>query len=81
MLESASPQILCINDASLYLHGGTTEELLYRLKNIPTVLMNAYCGNYFADNILTRREREHMKTLISRCDQILYLPRISKVEK
>jgi hypothetical protein len=80
-LENPLPQILCVNDVSLYLHGGSAEELLCRLGNIPTVLMNGYYGNYFADNYLTCREREHMKNLIWRCDQVLYLPRIPRMEK
>jgi len=48
------------------------------IAGIPTGITKGYDGNYFADNDLTRCKREQMNILISKCEQISYLSKISR---
>jgi hypothetical protein len=65
---------LIINDVSLYLHGGSAEQLLSFVGRISTLLMNGYYGSYFGDCFLSRRERAQMEILMSHCHQVIFLP-------
>ena len=65
---------LVINDVSLYLQRGRAENLISSVEGILTVVINGYYGRFFGASAFSRREREQMEILMSRCDQIFFLP-------
>jgi len=73
-LRGRSLRTVVINDVSLYLQAGRAEDLIFSWEKIPTLIMNGYYGRYFGASAFSRREREQMEVLISRCDQVFYLP-------
>ncbi len=66
-------KIVFFNDATLYLQAGSLERLALVLNAADTAIMNAYHGDYFADSVLTRREKKLTHTLQQHCDRIIRL--------
>lgn len=66
--------LLVINDVTLYLHHGTAENLLGKVKNAATLLLNGYFGRHFGRSAFSRREQQEMLNLLLLCDQILFVP-------
>ncbi len=71
--KAQNRKIVFINDATLYLQAGSLERLAVVLNAADTVIMNAYWGDYFADSVLTRREKQLTHTLQQRFDRIIRL--------
>ncbi len=69
--------VLVINDVSLYFHDGEARFLLSSVEHVPTLLINGYYGKYFGDSPLSRKEREQMEYLMSRCDRVYLLPSLN----
>lgn len=67
-------KLLVLNDVSIYLQAGSTDQLLARLEPFPTVVMNGYYGKYFGEGPLSLRERKQMDLLKGACHQVFYLP-------
>ena len=65
--------ILFVNDATLYLQAGSLERFGALLDSAVTVVVNAYCGVYFPDGPLTRRERRLTDILARRFDRVIHL--------
>jgi hypothetical protein len=57
--------ILFINDVSMYLQAGSTDELLRRIEPAGTVVANGYYGGKLGGGALSARETEEMKKLIA----------------
>jgi GTPase SAR1 family protein len=66
--------ILCVNDATLYLQSGRLSALLETLSISSTQIINAYYGNTFADSELTQRERRLTEALIAESDEVIRCP-------
>ena len=74
-------ECLVVNDVSLYLHAGSTKQLMVFVGGISTLVINGYYGHYFGDSILSRREHEQMEILMSYCDPIFFLPALSPISR
>ncbi len=70
--------IFFLNDVSIYLQAGNASRLLFHLAPIPTVVMNGYYGSFFAESLLSRRERGEMDALIASCDQVFRFPGLKR---
>lgn len=66
-------EVLFINDTTLYLHAGKPETLFHVLDTAATQVLNAYYGTTFADSPLSRRERQLVDLLMTRCDKVIKL--------
>ena len=63
--------ILFINDVTLYFHAGNFENISRLIHSTPTVVINAYDGQTFADSKLTRREKKMTRDLMKMCDRVI----------
>nr|WP_320012746.1 hypothetical protein [uncultured Desulfobulbus sp.] len=72
-LERQRPQILVVNDATLYLQAGSLERFAQVLEASTTSIVNAYYGYSFADSALSRRERRLAEALIHTSDRVFRL--------
>lgn len=62
-LDEQSRAILFINDVSIYLQAGTTENLTRWLEQAATVVVNGYWGERLGGGKLTEREKTEMAKL------------------
>jgi hypothetical protein len=75
-LDLQSRDILFINDVSLYLQAGATEQLTRWLDRAATVVANGYWGNRLGGGTLTERERAEtakLKTYFEQKGRVLLL--------
>jgi hypothetical protein len=70
-LVQKQPEILFVNDVTLYLQAGHLQRLLEILNTTSTQIINAYYGTTFADSELTRRERKLTEDLMKTCDHVI----------
>lgn len=63
--------ILYINDISLYLQAGRTEQLTVWLYEAGTVVANGYLGQKLGQGILSQRENKEMKALERYFDKVI----------
>lgn len=63
--------ILVINDITLYFHTGSAERLKEVAATATTVVVNAYCGEDFQEEQVSRREREQLEAFMPFFDRIL----------
>lgn len=66
--------LLVINDVTLYLHHGTAESLMGKVKNTATLLLNGYFGRHFGRSAFSKHEQQEMVKLLLLCDQIIFVP-------
>jgi hypothetical protein len=62
-IDGQSRDILFVNDVSIYLQAGTTENLTRWLEQATTVVANGYWGERLGGGALTRQERTEMAKL------------------
>ena len=72
-LERQRPNILVVNDATLYLQAGSLERFEQVLEASTTSIVNAYYGYSFADSALSRRERRLTEALMLKSDPVFRL--------
>lgn len=75
-LDGQSRNILFVNDVSIYLQAGTTENLTRWLEQAATVVANGYWGERLGGGALTRRERTEtakLKTYFEQKGRVLIL--------
>jgi hypothetical protein len=75
-LDGQSRDILFVNDVSIYLQAGTTENLTRWLEHAATVVANGYWGERLGGGALTRRERTEtakLKTYFEQKGRVLIL--------
>ncbi|SHF83971.1 hypothetical protein SAMN02745206_02751 [Desulfacinum infernum DSM 9756] len=72
------PTHLFVNDASLYLQGGSPLRLLDWLSRVETRVVNGYFGTSLGEDALSKRERSAMWTLMLHCDHLIFLEKHSK---
>jgi hypothetical protein len=75
------PDILVINDATLYLQAGSCERLATAVAGVPTVLVNAYYGNDLGEGPLSRLERDKVELFMSDFDQVILMEECRIVEQ
>jgi len=63
--------ILFVNDVTLYFHAGNFDKISRLIYSAPTVVINAYDGQTFADSKLTRREKKMTRDLMKMCDRVI----------
>lgn len=66
--------ILFVNDATLYLQTGHFDRFMEIINIASTQVINAYCGNTFADSQLTQREKKLTENLMKTCNRIITMP-------
>jgi len=75
-LDGQSRDILLVNDVSMYLQAGTTENLTRWLDRAATVIANGYWGKRLGGGTLTERERTEtlkLKTYFEQKGRVLIL--------
>ena len=75
-LDGRSRDILLVNDVSIYLQAGTTENLTRWLDRAATVIANGYWGKRLGGGTLTERERTEtakLKTYFEQKGRVLIL--------
>lgn len=73
-IEEQAWSLLVINDVTIYLHHGTAEILMEKIKKAETLLLNGYFGRHFGRSAFSIREQQEMFRLLLLCDQILFIP-------
>ncbi|HDZ89695.1 MAG: hypothetical protein JRJ09_10385 [Deltaproteobacteria bacterium] len=68
------PDLLFINDCSLYLHRGRVQRLMGWILSVETSVVNGYYGRTLGGGPLSAREREGMDLLIRGADRVIRLP-------
>jgi hypothetical protein len=58
---------------TLYLQAGCAADLVEKLGDIPTVIVNGYYGERLGAGVLSRRERREMEELMRAMDRIVRL--------
>lgn len=64
-VSEAARDILFVNDISLYLQAGSTEDLIPFLDSFQTVIANGYLGERLGGGPLTEREQGQMRNLMA----------------
>ncbi|MCX5823342.1 MAG: hypothetical protein NTY86_07530 [Deltaproteobacteria bacterium] len=75
-LDLQTRDILLVNDVSIYLQAGTTDNLTRRLDRAATVIANGYWGKRLGGGTLTERERietAKLKTYFEQKGRVLIL--------
>lgn len=72
-LERLQPEVLFVNDVTLYLHAGRPERLDAALNVASTQVINAYFGRTLGDCALARRERRLTEALKKTCDRVILM--------
>ncbi len=67
------PEVLFINDVSIYLQAGDLQKLLLLIDTVPTVIMNGYYGLSLGGGKLGEREHQNMEFLQDACDIVIFL--------
>jgi len=79
--EETSADVLIINDVTLYLQAGNHERLAALMATFPTVLINAYYGQDFAESPLSLRERGEVESFMADFDQVFLMCRGRIIEQ
>lgn len=64
---------LFVNDCSLYLQAGQSENLIRWVDSVETAVVNGYYGESLGTDTLSTRERAGMDDLIKHCDHLIQL--------
>ena len=71
IFSTSERDVLFVNDISLYLHAGSSKNLIRYFNRVDTLVANGYCGKKLGKGTLSQREHQEMRALMASFSHVI----------